>query len=807
MRRAWVLGCLVLLAACSNKVKESAVALTITFPNPGWVPTCVRVTASDATAPDRESSERIDSATLARHAEDRKLVLAVYRERGWSEQLQVKVASYSTQGCDGEPVETRSLAAAVTLPAKGTVPAELVLKAQDMDGDGHPASSMEDKAINGTDCNDGRSEIHPGAESLCSKDINVDYDCDKVLECIKRPNGQSCQDSTKCASGHCVDGICCDTACDTPPQCGGAGACGTGKCTYATVVGKACNDNNNCTTGDTCAADGQCAGSAVTCNTQPGQCFAATGTCNPADGGCNYAPLVSGTACDDSSACTTGEKCNGAGACAGGTVKVCNSSSPGWPGQCFGVTGACIPEDGGCIFPTADAGTSCNDTQSCTHSDQCNGSGACSGTAYTCTPNECQQPAPACAGDGGCLFTADNGKNGAACTMSGGQQGICRNGTCSGFSYIPSNFDPDSLTPQEIAALPSVNLTCDARFDSTTRTWTMEAGCPPPNPLVKTVQPSSGPEAVVLLMKQLDTAIGKSLVLVGDKPVIFIVYGNATVSGKVFANTVTTGPGPRSGAGSNWSGCGAPTGTRTGGAGTLQGTDPSGGGGGGGAFGDRGGNGGRGSNGSSGGLGGTALASMLSPLLGGCPGGTGSPMGASTALGGGGGGAVQLSVAGTLQVKDIITVSGGGGLGGSATASLAGGGAGGGSGGGLLLEAANLDIVASARLTANGGGGGQGGARGSPAVTGQDGRDGEADTANQAAGGNLASAGIAGSEGGAGTTTAAANVGNGNDTNGGGGGGGAVGRIRLNGITTCNVATGSIISPAYSKATGTACPP
>ncbi|HEY0093767.1 MAG TPA: putative metal-binding motif-containing protein, partial [Archangium sp.] len=207
MRHAWIVGSLLLLAACSDKVTDSAVALTVKYP--GYTPLCLRVTASDAAAPERKSDELIAQSKLATD-EDRTLILAVYREKSWSEQLRVEVASYATADCTGSAIETRQLASAVTLPAKGSVPAALELLAQDADKDGYAARAPEDSAIQGTDCNDGRDAVHPGATAVCdgAANLGTDFDCDGKQEC----NGGGCTSDDMCGSGFCVAGVCCNSA-------------------------------------------------------------------------------------------------------------------------------------------------------------------------------------------------------------------------------------------------------------------------------------------------------------------------------------------------------------------------------------------------------------------------------------------------------------------------------------------------------------------------------------------------------------------------------------------------------------------
>ncbi len=808
MRRAWIVGCFLLLAACSKKETASAVDLSVQYKD--YVPKCLRVTVADARAPEANtSSDTLDADKLAAHADpaDRTVRIAVFREKDWSQELKIDVASYSTEDCEeSSRVETRGLAS-VTLPEKGRVtPEPIKLLARDSDGDGYIAESTDEVIQQDTDCDDNASNTYPGAkpkECGLVPDPKSDFNCDDVPECARRPNGESCNGAAMCESGFCVAGICCLRACDSPPDvCRGAPTCSGGTtCNYPIVVDKPCDDGSKCTTVDTCNAQGKCVGSSpVVCPTRSDTCISPTGTCVPSDGGCYYPPLDAGTVCNDSNGCTLNERCNGLGSCTGGTEKVCNSGTPGWPNQCHGTTGTCIPADGGCVFPVVDAGTACDDGTACSHTDRCN-AGACNGTPYSCPPpNECQTSGNACAGDGGCLYSADTSKNGQTCTLTAGVSGTCAAGKCNPFPYVPSNFDPNVLSPTEIADLKAVRISCDTTFDSTNQTWTLAGGCPDPVPApdVRSLTQTGGPTAILLSMKKLDIDAGKTLRLVGDKPVVLAVYGDAMLSGKLMANGVKQ----QAGAGGVAGNCG----TRAGANGTLDTGDNTAGGGGGGGLGTAGGLGGKGdSNNSPGGAAGLALSPpthQLEPLVGGCPGGAGGH-GTLGGAGGAGGGAVQISVSGTMQVNDLVTLSGGSGLGGRATTLKSGGGGGGGSGGGLLLEAANLDITSSAKLTANGGGGGQGGKKDATTpVDGGDGTDGYVDLASQAPGGS-GSAGGAGGKGGI-SGSNPDNGADGNNNNGGGGGGGAIGRIRLMGTKTCTV-NASLISPStYSK--GGACP-
>jgi hypothetical protein len=77
-------------------------------------------------------------------------------------------------------------------------------------------------------------------------------------------------------------------------------------------------------------------------------------------------------ACDDGSACTTGDVCGG-GSCQPGTPTVCSPSD-----QCH-LAGVCDPGTGLCSNPVAPDGTACDDSVDCSNNDQCT-AGNCAGT-------------------------------------------------------------------------------------------------------------------------------------------------------------------------------------------------------------------------------------------------------------------------------------------------------------------------------------------------------------------------------------------------------------------------------------------
>jgi hypothetical protein len=113
--------------------------------------------------------------------------------------------------------------------------------------------------------------------------------------------GTACSAATDCASGYCVDGVCCNQACGQGTAACSAcstarGASVNGACTPLT--GNACDDGNVCTTVDRCNA-GTCVGSTpVVCGPPPDICYNTTG-CDPLVGRCVYPWLGGSDYCDN----------------------------------------------------------------------------------------------------------------------------------------------------------------------------------------------------------------------------------------------------------------------------------------------------------------------------------------------------------------------------------------------------------------------------------------------------------------------------------------------------------------------------
>src|SRR5438093_705697 len=162
--------------------------------------------------------------------------------------------------------------------------------------------------------------------------------------------------------------------------------------------GTACNDNNACTSGETCQ-NGACGSptSTVTCSALD-QCHVA-GCCDQVCGVCSNPNKANGTACNDNNACTSGETCQN-GACGSPTSTVTCTALD----QCH-VAGTCDPMSGVCSNPnkaksgrasgreTCTSGETAQDgacgsptsTVTCTALDQCHVAGTCDPMSGVCS--------------------------------------------------------------------------------------------------------------------------------------------------------------------------------------------------------------------------------------------------------------------------------------------------------------------------------------------------------------------------------------------------------------------------------------
>ncbi len=178
---------------------------------------------------------------------------------------------------------------------------------------------------------------------------------------IYRPTdgGQRCEVGPQCASGYCVDGVCCNEACSGPcVACALAGAEGTcSPATPGTDPHRDCGEGGPCDSvcdaesacvsrvgeacvATTCTADGTAAIEGVACSAVGGECTQAMVSCAPYRCGLSGSPAALGcvTQCSSIDDCADGYACDPQGKCrarpdVAATFAVTCSAGPRPPGS------------------------------------------------------------------------------------------------------------------------------------------------------------------------------------------------------------------------------------------------------------------------------------------------------------------------------------------------------------------------------------------------------------------------------------------------------------------------------------------
>ena len=238
-------------------------------------------------------------------------------------------------------------------------------------------------------CKGGKDRDCSGSGDAC----NSGSCDDTKKACVKLPKalGTACDDGAYCTIKDVCDavGVCKGGgARDCPDD---AAKCRVGSCSeagnacllVASKDGSVCNDGNACTQTDLCAK-GNCIGSSPKSCAGDGKCL--DGTCNTANGQCGTKPKTDGTVCNDGNECTASDAC-AAGSCTGKfscacaaatQAKDCNDNN-----ACTKDT--CVASGTKLVCSNAiTAGSDCNDGNSCTDADKCSSKGTCAGTAKVC---------------------------------------------------------------------------------------------------------------------------------------------------------------------------------------------------------------------------------------------------------------------------------------------------------------------------------------------------------------------------------------------------------------------------------------
>lgn len=324
------------------------------------------------------------------------------------------------------------------------------------DAAGAPCSSDADCTDPGLPhCLPGKGVCVQCAKPVHCDDMNactVEY-CTQSHECLNTPLGGPCSDGDPCTEkDHCADGQCTGTpvSCADGDPCT-SDACVPGQgCTHAAAVGAVCDDNDACTTMDTCNAAGVCAGVPAPCEDGDpctvgdvclgGTCTAgAPASCDDGDActtdscvpktGCKNVPSP-GAACDDQQPCTVNDVCLPDGKCAG-VPDPCSDGNP-----C--TVDSCVPFVG--CKNAGQPGLPCDDANACTYADSCNSLGVCAGVYKACSDtNPCTKDT--CDPASGCVFEKLDGKecsDGDPCTAADS----CKAGVCAGSPLECGDEDP-----------------------------------------------------------------------------------------------------------------------------------------------------------------------------------------------------------------------------------------------------------------------------------------------------------------------------------------------------------------------------
>jgi hypothetical protein len=345
------------------------------------------------------------------------------------------------------------------------------------------------------------------------------------------------------------------------------------------------------------------------------------------------------------------------------------------------------------------AGTHC-EAGACQPDEQEPGEVDCSQVPYAGNADECRDLCPEDPdkrepGRCGCgVADVDSDSDGTVDCLDACPNGSWTVGPC--LPYTPANIDPTRVDFAN--ATPAIFNCGVTTLDTTPDSPVLSNGCGVTASITVQAQ-ADGSSVAVLAVRDLTVAVGSTLRLVGARPVVLAVLGDARIEGTIDASAQAATPG----AGGDVA-CGTSLGLDGSGHISLGG-----GGGGGGGYGTPGGAGGTGDGARAGSGGAPRGNESLVPLVGGCGGGIGGGCSARAA----GGGAVQLSAGGQVNVLGAILAHGAAGITGCGSE---GGGSGGGSGGAVFIEARSITAVPLA-LAANGGRGGDSSGRGGEGAT------------------------------------------------------------------------------------------
>jgi len=272
-------------------------------------------------------------------------------------------------------------------------------------------------------------------EPVVCDDGNVCTDdwCDQSSgDCMTSPNDEVCDDQNPCTLGDgCAGSVCvggawklCDdsnpcTDDECVPQQGGCVSTPNDECQCQSNAD--CDDDDNMCNGTPICVDFVCVvdpDQQIVCDgSEDTDCLKST--CNPDTGACEPTAVPDDSPCDDSSMCTTNDRC-GQGICVGDQVD-CDDGNHCTTDSCLAATGC----------KHTNNAKPCDDADACTVDDKCGG-GVCVGDPFNCDDtNPCTNDVCVAAADGPqCFyqFNSDPCEDGSVCT----EQDTCSGGDCIG---------------------------------------------------------------------------------------------------------------------------------------------------------------------------------------------------------------------------------------------------------------------------------------------------------------------------------------------------------------------------------------
>jgi len=243
------------------------------------------------------------------------------------------------------------------------------------------------------ECNGLDDDCNGDADDASCDDGNActDDQCEPASGCKHAPlDGNACDDQDKCTSGDtCQEGVCTGKG----VKCNDGNPCTDDLCDDATGClfvpnAEPCDDGDPCTIGDHCKGEMCASGPAIKCDDKNA---CTDDICDGDQGGCLYVPNTGN--CDDSNPCTTGDHCS-AGKCVFTGSLDCSDGN-------LCTTDMCDPSSG-CTHQ--DNTLPCDDNSLCTAGDKCFEGACVPGKAVACDDgNPCTDDA--CNALVGCVHT------------------------------------------------------------------------------------------------------------------------------------------------------------------------------------------------------------------------------------------------------------------------------------------------------------------------------------------------------------------------------------------------------------------